>query len=645
MKGDNMKKEFFEQIVLKMPKTESDRNEGINDGNIETYKNMPMLSLTKEELQNSTDGARRVDDIPCKVRVEFSDFYLAKKDYPDFEKTIAVFKEERDYWDDFLKNDKKAVKFFENAIKVLNGDKIRCLRISDFNTTGLTGIDGKSTPWKNLVKNRSVSDKPGYYGGSFGIGKDAAFACSQVRTVFYSTKTIDGEEAFQGALKLPSYQKGDDNFDGFGFYSINSDDKHTDPILKCLSLDPKYTRDVVGMDKFIIGFDNDYSKEDLKRELIVSSINNFLYAFFIDKLEVKCDEVIVNQKKLNDVFEKYSENGIDDLTKEYYETLLHPQKIVYATIFNEDDVKIFVRLDPNASRKAAVVRQSGMKVFDQGYISGRVGFSAVVVLDGNDVNTYFKKLENSEHTQWSNYRSENKDEVIRNRKKIFDKLRETIDEMHQEEYETSIDADGLNEYLPYTYITGKRNTVESLSNEVESRTKATRKKKSNIQKEQHKEEFLYEKDENGNIIEGTVHLGTRDGDGHHPNPNPDPNPDVDTEGKENVKIAENDGFTSHKIVSSSLMSFHLIEGDGVYKLKFKSKQNITFGYFEVMISAEQDNMAVDIKNAILNGNKTAIKGNKILISDIEKDCLNELVFTLAEEGDWALEVLAYESEK
>ena len=640
-----MEKVFFEQIKLKMPKTESDRNEGINDGNIETYKNMPMLSLTKEELQNSTDGARRVDGIPCKVKVEFSDFYLAKKDYPDFEKTLNVFKEERDYWDDYVQNDKKVVKFLDNAIKVLNGDKIRCLRISDFNTTGLTGINGKSTPWKNLVKNRGVSDKPGNAGGSFGIGKDAAFACSQVRTVFYSTKTIDGEEAFQGALKLPSYQKDEDNFDGFGFYSINSDDKHTNPILKCLSLDPNYSRNVVGMDKFIIGFDNDYSKEDLKRELIVSSINNYLYAFFIDKLEVKCDDVIVNQKKLKDVFDKYSENGIDDLTKEYYETLFNPQKIVYATVFSENDVKIFVRLDPNASRKAAVVRQSGMKVFDQGYISGRIGFSAVVVLDGNEVNAYFKKLENSEHTQWSNFRSENRDEVMKNRNKIFNKLRETIEDMHQEEYETCIDADGLNEYLPYTYITGKRNMVESLSNEVESRTKATRKKKSNIQKEQHKEEFLYEKDENGNIIEGTVHLGTRDGDGHHPNPNPDPNPDVDTEGKENVKIAENDGFSSHKIVSSSLMSFHLIEGDGVYKLKFKSKQDITFGYFEVMISAEQDNMAVDIKNAKLNGNNTAIKGNKILISDIEKDCSNELVFTLAEEGDWALEVLAYESEK
>ncbi len=640
-----MNMEYINSIELKMPKTESDRNDGINDGNIETYKNMPMLSLTKEELQNSTDGAKRENGETKKVIVEFNDFYLERSNFPDISKTVSVFEDEKKYWDDFLQNDKKAVKFFENALAVLNKQKIRCLRISDFNTTGLYGINGKSTPWKNLVKNRGVSDKPGNYGGSFGIGKDAAFACSQIRTVFYATKTIQNEEAFQGVLKLPSYQKGDTYYDGFGFYSKKSEEMHTDPVLKCFSLDPSYSRNENGMDKYIIGFDDDFSKDDLKRELIISSINNFLYAFFDDKLEVKYDNVIVNQEKLQDVFDLYSENGIDDLTKEYFETLKNPQKIVTASVFDNDDVKIFVRLDPNASRRAAVVRQSGMKVFDKGYISGNIGFSAVVVLVGDKVNAYFKKLENAEHTQWSNDRAENKDDAKANQNKIFDKLRATINEMHQDEYETSIDADGLNEYLPFTYITGKRNTVESLSNEVENKVHAKRKKKNPLKKEQHEEEFQYEKDENGNIIEGTIHIGVRDGDTHEHNPNPEPNPDIDTEGNENVSIVDKDGFTSKKQVLPSSIDFRLIEDSGIYKLKFNSKQDIGLGFFEVMISAEQDNLAVDIVDAKLNGNVTSIKGNKILITNIEKNIQNELVFKIAEEGEWALEVLAYESEK
>lgn len=640
-----MDKEIINSIELKMPKTESDRNDGINDGNIETYKNMPMLSLTKEELQNSTDGAKRENGNSLKVVVEFSDFYLDRVNFPDINKTVQVFENEKEYWDDFLQNDKKAVKFFDNAISLLKKQKVRCLRISDFNTTGLYGINGKSTPWKNLVKNRGVSDKPGNYGGSFGIGKDAAFACSQLRTVFYATKTIQNEEAFQGVLKLPSYQKGDNYYDGFGFYSKKSGDSRTDPILKCLSLDPSYERNENGMDKYIIGFDDDFSKDALKRELIISSINNFLYAFFDDKLEVKYDNIIVNQEKLQEVFDLYSENGIDILTKEYFETLKSPQKIVTASVFDNDDVKIYVRLDPNASRRAAVVRQSGMKVFDRGYISGNIGFSAVVVLEGDRVNAYFKKLENAEHTQWSDERAENKDEARANQRKIFDKLRATIYEMHQDDYENSIDADGLNEYLPFTYITGKRNPVESLSNEVDNITLVKRKKKTPLKKEQCEEEFQYEKDENGNIIEGTIHIGVKNGDTHENNPNPKSNPDIDTEGKENVVIIDKDGFTSKRQILPSSIDFRMIEDNGIYKLKFNSKQDIGFGFFEVMISAEQDILAVDIIDAKLNGSITSIKGNKILITNIKKETRNELVFQIAEEGDWALEVLVYESEK
>jgi hypothetical protein len=38
-----------------------------------------------------------------------------------------------------------------------------------------------------------VSDKAGSSGGSFGIGKSAPFACSDLRTVFYATQDKDQE--------------------------------------------------------------------------------------------------------------------------------------------------------------------------------------------------------------------------------------------------------------------------------------------------------------------------------------------------------------------------------------------------------------------------------------------------------------------
>ena len=80
---------------LYMPKTERTGIDGINDGNIETYKNNPMLSLTKEELQNSTDNAGKNEDGTYKkVIVEFSDFLLNPRtdlnDY-DFKRSKKSF--------------------------------------------------------------------------------------------------------------------------------------------------------------------------------------------------------------------------------------------------------------------------------------------------------------------------------------------------------------------------------------------------------------------------------------------------------------------------------------------------------------------------------------------------------------------------
>ena len=72
---------MIKNMSLIMPKTESISLIGINEGNIETFKNTPMLSLTKEELQNSSDGKDKENDKP--VVVEFNDFYLPVENIPD----------------------------------------------------------------------------------------------------------------------------------------------------------------------------------------------------------------------------------------------------------------------------------------------------------------------------------------------------------------------------------------------------------------------------------------------------------------------------------------------------------------------------------------------------------------------------------
>lgn len=96
-------------------------------------------------------------------------------------------------------------------MKLCQADSIRVLRISDYNTTGLTGsMEMKPSPWNDLVKSSGVSNKSGESGGSFGIGKSAPFACSDLRTLFYHTLDKDGIRSYQGVANLASFQYPDE---------------------------------------------------------------------------------------------------------------------------------------------------------------------------------------------------------------------------------------------------------------------------------------------------------------------------------------------------------------------------------------------------------------------------------------------------
>ena len=50
-------------------------------------------------------------------------FSLKTDEIPDLENLKNVLNDEREYWDNFLENDKDAVKFFDNAIDILDKNK------------------------------------------------------------------------------------------------------------------------------------------------------------------------------------------------------------------------------------------------------------------------------------------------------------------------------------------------------------------------------------------------------------------------------------------------------------------------------------------------------------------------------------------
>src|SRR5690606_28083857 len=133
--------------------------------------------------------ARLDESLP--VVVEFQKEWLPTNLLPDKDQLLETFKRCLDYSKKL--NNEKATNFYNKAIHILKEAKISSLRVSDYNTTGLTGSkDEEGGNWYSLINSTGQSSKPGSAGGSYGIGKSAPLACSALRTVLYSTFDRDG---------------------------------------------------------------------------------------------------------------------------------------------------------------------------------------------------------------------------------------------------------------------------------------------------------------------------------------------------------------------------------------------------------------------------------------------------------------------
>ncbi|GAB2884783.1 hypothetical protein GCM10027202_11700 [Microvirgula curvata] len=187
--------------VFEFLPNQAGESEGLGDAGIETFRDSPYASCGREAGQNSADAA-----IDYPVRMTFDVLTLPTSELPG----ITVLKDtvQRCLIDAKQEKDKD---FFLQAKELLGKQTTKILRISDYNTKGLTGPSGEEgTPFHSLLKGAGISNKATETsGGSFGIGKNAAFAVSDLQTVFYSTTYRDREEvlrfAAQGKCRMVSH--------------------------------------------------------------------------------------------------------------------------------------------------------------------------------------------------------------------------------------------------------------------------------------------------------------------------------------------------------------------------------------------------------------------------------------------------------
>lgn len=248
--------------------------EGLGHAGIEIFKGSPYPGIARECSQNSLDAAaRRPDETSEPVHLVFRLLLAPASEVPGLQELKGTFaaclKQAK------TRNHTKDKEFFERAIRIADSPSIPVLLMEDYGTTGLVGPAVEGTAFHALVKSSGISQKTGTdAGGSFGIGKNAAFTISSLRTVFYSTRYLDDDEPeflAQGKSILVSHDAGSGPKRSTGYWG----NREYMPVKGASSLPAWLHRDKVGTTVASIGFSNEPGWEWLMTE---SLIRNFFSA-------------------------------------------------------------------------------------------------------------------------------------------------------------------------------------------------------------------------------------------------------------------------------------------------------------------------------------------------------------------------------
>lgn len=161
--------------------------------------------FVRELVQNSLDAAK---DESNPVAVIFEPGKIGVEMVPDWNTLKSIFNNSKKY------NHKAWPGAFEIMSKCFVSKNINYLKLTDLNTVGLSKKQNENdvSSWEAcvLADSQSVKSKSGSR-GSFGIGKNAAFALSEINTVLYDTVSDEGSY-FGGVSKLGGHTENGINY-------------------------------------------------------------------------------------------------------------------------------------------------------------------------------------------------------------------------------------------------------------------------------------------------------------------------------------------------------------------------------------------------------------------------------------------------
>ena len=570
------------KIDWRFPILDGGKRQGINDSGIATFAGEELYNnLAREICQNSLDAKDTTVDEP--VKVSFSLKTLGRDAFAPIKGLEKILQSCQLYWKTF--NDQKLNYFLNDAFATLSNDPIDLLVISDFNTIGLNGSKNRTGAWDALTGSNGVSYKTNGSQGSFGIGKNAPYACSNLRTVFYNTYSkIDNLHAFQGVTMLVTHMNEDnEETQGCGFY-YNVDDKK--PIFEednCITTQ-YFRRDEYGTDIIILGFKkNSNWKNDIK----LAIIKNFFIAIINKQLIVEIDDIRIDStsifKYIKEALQLYPKDNEIVKVNNYCTTYTQPDKIFKCSILEKNDVQLYIRTEDNYTRSTACLRSTGMLIKHR-TIKKMKPYEAVLLVTGGKMNEILKLMEPPKHDKWDPdiLSDERKKEGKNISKKLNKFIADSIESVCKMESFEEIDPDGISSFLPddVDFVNQKGKIKNNTKLNPVSEIVSLKKKKPEIPKETIigttttgqiiDEDDIHNNSDSGKLWDSEIPKIGIEGEGENKivTPNPDGN-----------KIFKNINKTQFRVLP-------IKPENGIYKLVFVSEKNYSCVQFSFQCIGE-----------------------------------------------------------
>lgn len=625
----------------RFPILDNGPKQGINDSGIATFKGSDLYNnLAREICQNSLDA---MVDGQSHVVVEFNSLRVKKVDYEPLLGLEQVFKDCRAYWQD--KMEPKLKSFLEEAENKFSSEYIDFLVIRDFNTTGLSGARASvhdDTVWQALTHSNGVTKKRSGSGGSYGIGKNAPYACSSFRTVFYNTYAQeDKTKAFQGVARLITHFQNGEATQGTGFYHNSTAQT---PIFEedtCAFRD-LFKRDEFGTDVIVAGFKKTASwEEDIEKAII----SNFFVAIANKTLVVRIDSLELSAANLADRIKYYAakEKQSKDREKrittilEFYEAITNPDYTVPGSIVDTNDVLLYIKKDDNFSKSIAQMRSIGMVIRTRHH-NIYTRYAAVMVVQPGKLNNLLKDIEPPTHDKWDPGIAEDNPSIYEDAVKYYRNLirwmNDTVADCCRSETPDEIDLDVAKAYLPFDEddkALGGDDPEDNSSPDAGSTFGDVKTKKPHIRKVS-----LTAKKVKGFKDEGSdPHNETGGGHGRGHGGTADPTgPDIVT-----APVPGNKSVNAPKVMRQRIIQ---MPSPSLYRVALRLEEDCPRVHIAVKAIGDDGRKEnLSIVEYKMDKKKTAVNADQMVLTNLKADTPYEIFLTLQYSEKMKLELLVY----